>query len=146
GSRWIRSLPPEYREREEAEGPDRRSQLHPSSRRIGLTTPPASATNTASSIRGPSPVTLVRKEPPMSRTVALVAFCLLASTALVARGAGKGDLQAAVKKLADAPSYAWTSETKGGFGGGTAEGKAEKDGFTVVKMHVFENDIEVVKK
>lgn len=82
----------------------------------------------------------------MSRTVALVAFCLLASTALVARGAGKDDLQTAVKKLADAPSYAWTSETKGGFGGGTAEGKAEKDGFTVVKMHVFENDIEVVKK
>lgn len=83
----------------------------------------------------------------MSRIVALAAFCLLASTALVARGAGKDDVQAAVKKLADAPSYAWKSETKGGFGGGTAEGKAEKDGFTVVTVTFLNNNnVEVVKK
>jgi hypothetical protein len=71
---------------------------------------------------------------------------LVASAALPARAEAKGDVEAAAKKLADASSYAWTSKTEGGFGGGTAEGKAEKDGFTVVSMNFANNTLEVVKK
>jgi hypothetical protein len=82
----------------------------------------------------------------MLRTVFVAAVSLLASTALVARAAGKDDVQAAAKKLADASSYAWTTKTEGGFGGGTSEGKAEKDGFTVVSMTFQNNTIEAVKK
>ena len=82
----------------------------------------------------------------MSKTFSIAAACLIASTALVARGAAKEDLQAAAKKLADAPSYAWTTKTEGGFGGGTAEGSAEKDGFTVLKMMFQNNAVEAVKK
>jgi hypothetical protein len=87
----------------------------------------------------------------MSRTAKLRTACVASLVAVVAsastaRAAAKDDVQAAVKKLADAGSYAWTTRTEGGFGGGTAEGKAEKDGFTVVSMTVFNNDVQLVKK
>ena len=82
----------------------------------------------------------------MSKKLLLASVCLIASTALVARGAGKEDVQAAAKKLADAPSYAWTTKTEGGFFGGTSEGKAEKDGFVVVKITFQDNTAEAVKK
>jgi hypothetical protein len=80
------------------------------------------------------------------RTILACTVSLVAVTAIAAHAADKDDVASAVKKLADAPSYAWTSKTEGGFGGGTAEGTAEKDGFTVVSMNVFNNSIEVVKK
>lgn len=84
----------------------------------------------------------------MLKTPCVAALSLFLLTSLPARGAGKEDLQAAVKKLADAGSYAWTSktETSGGPGVGTAEGAAEKDGFTIVKLNVFDNDFTLVKK
>ena len=82
----------------------------------------------------------------LTRSAAICTFVLAASTALPARADAKGDVEAATKKLADAPSYAWTSKTEGGFGGGTAEGKAEKDGFTVVSLTLFNNDVQIVKK
>jgi hypothetical protein len=84
--------------------------------------------------------------PFMSRLVAVCTFLALSSAALPARADAKGDVEAAVKKLSDASSYAWTSKTEGGFGGGTAEGKAEKDGLTWVSMAFANNTIEVVKK
>jgi len=80
------------------------------------------------------------------RSAAVCTLLLVASTALPARADAKGDVEAAVKKLSDASSYAWTSKTEGGFGGGTAEGKAEKDGFTFVSMTLFNNEVQVVKK
>ena len=82
----------------------------------------------------------------MLRTMLTATVCFVASVALVARAEPKDDVQSAVKKLAEAKSYAWTSNTQGGFGGGTSEGKAEKDGFTVVSMTFFNNDLQVVKK
>ena len=82
----------------------------------------------------------------MFRSAAVCTMVLVASAALPARADAKGDVEAAVKKLSDASSYAWTSKTEGGFGGGTQEGKAEKDGFTVVSMTLFNNEIQVVKK
>ena len=82
----------------------------------------------------------------MPRCVAVCTVVLLSSAALPVRADAKGDLDAAVKKLSDAPNYAWTSKTEGGFGGGTAEGKAEKDGFIVVSMNLFNNEVQVVKK
>jgi hypothetical protein len=121
-----------------------------------LTTSACSATTPAWRRRAPpaAPHTHIRnshsKEAAVFRTAAISTFILLASTALPARADAKGDakadVEAAAKKLADAPSYAWTQKTEGGFGGGTAEGKAEKDGFTFVSMTLFNNDVEIVKK
>lgn len=68
----------------------------------------------------------------------------------------KEDLLAAVKKLAEAPSYAWTSTPQqnapaGGGGNrfpaaGPSEGKAEKDGFVWISSKVGENAVEGVVK
>ena len=82
----------------------------------------------------------------MFRSAAVCTLVLLTSTALPARADAKGDVESAAKKLADASGYAWTSTTEGGFGGGTSEGKAEKDGFTRVSMTFANNTVEVVKK
>jgi hypothetical protein len=80
------------------------------------------------------------------RTAAVCTFLVLASVSQPARADAKGDAEAAAKKLSDASSYAWTSKTEGGFGGGTFDGKAEKDGFAVVSMSFANNNIELVKK
>jgi hypothetical protein len=68
----------------------------------------------------------------------------------------KDDVKAAVKKLAEAPNYSWTSTLKnnaqnaggpgGRFGGGPIEGKAEKDGLIWVKMKLGEADYEAAFK
>ena len=81
----------------------------------------------------------------MFRT-ALVTGLFLAASAMVAQGAAREEVDAAAKKLADAKSYAWTAKTEGGFGGGTTEGKSEKDGFVVLTLNAFNNTIEAVKK
>ena len=56
----------------------------------------------------------------------------------------------AAKKLADTDNYTWkqTSENAGGggFGGGTSEGKIQKDGYTWFSMTMRDNTIEAVKK
>jgi hypothetical protein len=82
----------------------------------------------------------------------------LPSEALAKEGSrdAKEDLLAAVKKLAEAPSYAWTSTPQqsapaggGGnrfAGAGPTEGKAEKDGFVCLSAKVGENAVEGVVK
>jgi hypothetical protein len=57
------------------------------------------------------------------------------SAALSLRADPKSDLQAAAKKLSEAPNYTWTSKTEiqgGQFTPPTITGKAEKGGFAVL--------------
>lgn len=61
-------------------------------------------------------------------------FAVLAVSAVGARGDDKADLAAAVNKLADAPSYAWTTTTNSQFVRGPSDGKTEKGGYTSVTL------------
>ena len=99
----------------------------------------------------------------MKRAVGFGILALLAalpaSTSASPRDA-KEDLVAAVKKLAEAPSYAWTSTPqapaeapapeKGGRrgmgAGGPSEGKTEKDGLTWISSKMGETAVEGVVK
>jgi hypothetical protein len=68
------------------------------------------------------------------RTVMSTAL-LVALTALSAFADPKDDLQAAVKKVADSPSYSWSTTANTGFGGPqTTTGKTEKDGYSMVSL------------
>jgi hypothetical protein len=77
-------------------------------------------------------------------------MALLAGSLLAANAAPKDELTAAAKKLADKDNYAWKQTTEnaggGGFGGGTSEGKTEKDGYLWLSMTMRDNTIEAVKK
>jgi hypothetical protein len=77
-------------------------------------------------------------------------LALLAGSLLAANAAPKDDVTAAAKKLADKDNYAWkqTSENAGGGGrgGGTYEGKTEKDGYLWLSLTLRDNTIEAVKK
>jgi len=76
-------------------------------------------------------------------SIVAVASCLVAPFALVGV---KEDVQAAAKKLADAPNYSWTTTTEGGFGAGASEGKTQKDGLTLLNMKFGDNDVQIVIK
>jgi len=67
------------------------------------------------------------------------AAAVLALSATAAWADAKDDLQAAVKKLGDAPSYSFTSTTdnQGGPGGGATTGKAEKGGYATLSVPAF---------
>jgi hypothetical protein len=77
-------------------------------------------------------------------------MALLAGSLLAANAAPKDELTAAAKKLADKDNYAWKQTTEnaggGGFGGGTSEGKTEKDGYLWLSITMRDNTIEAVKK
>jgi hypothetical protein len=87
-----------------------------------------------------------------------MSMLLLAAALLAEAPDAKEDLLAAIKKLSDAPSYAWTSTPKnnapdagGGQGGRRAgpsagEGKTEKDGFTWLSSKMGETTLEAVAK
>jgi len=86
----------------------------------------------------------------MKRTILFSTLALLAGSLLAANAAPKDDLTAAAKKLADKDNYAWKQTTEnaagGGRGGGTSEGKTEKDGYLWLSMTMRDNTIEAVKK
>ena len=86
----------------------------------------------------------------MKRHFLFGTLVLLAGSLLAANAAPKDDVTAAAKKLADKDNYAWkqTSENAGGGGrgGGTYEGKTEKDGYLLLSITMRDNTIEVVKK
>jgi hypothetical protein len=77
-------------------------------------------------------------------------MALLAGSLLAANAAPKDDVTAAAKALAGKDNYAWKQTTEnaggGGFGGGTSEGKTEKDGYLWLSMTMRDNTIEAVKK
>jgi hypothetical protein len=86
----------------------------------------------------------------MNKHIMFSTLALLAVSLLAANAAPKDDVTAAAKKLADKDNYAWkqTSENAGGGGrgGGTYEGKTEKDGYLWLSITLRDNTIEVVKK
>src|SRR5688572_9004104 len=105
----------------------------------------------------------------MIRRILVSSIAVVASTSLVAFAAPKEDLTAAAKKLSDAKNYSWKQTTEmggdarscggrrtaggggGGGGGGNfrpgpVEGKAEKDGPTVLLMSFGDNTIEIVRQ
>jgi hypothetical protein len=86
----------------------------------------------------------------MKRHLLFGTMALLAGSLLAANAAPKDELTAAAKKLADKDNYAWKQTTEnaggGGFGGGTSEGKTEKDGYLWLSMTMRDNTIEAVKK
>jgi len=65
-----------------------------------------------------------------------VVAAVAVSCVLSVRAEPKDDISAAAKKLADAPNYAWKTTTEGGGnrGGGSTEGKTEKDGYTYLTI------------
>jgi hypothetical protein len=77
--------------------------------------------------------------------------CLLAITAALAfsaftYAAPADDLAAAVKKLAAAPNYSWTTTTEmanSQFPAMPADGVAEKDGFSIVTRNFNGNNLEI---
>jgi hypothetical protein len=86
----------------------------------------------------------------MKRNILFGTLALLAGSLVAANAAPKDDVTAAAKKLADKDNYAWKQKTEnaggGGFGGGTSEGKIEKDGYLWLSMSMRDNTIEAVKK
>ena len=86
----------------------------------------------------------------MKRHLLFGTLALLAGSLFAANAAPKDDLTAAAKKLADKDNYSWkqTSESAGGSGrgGGTYDGKTEKDGYLLLSLTLRDNTIEVVKK
>jgi hypothetical protein len=86
----------------------------------------------------------------MKRHLLFGTMALLAGSLLAANAAPQDELTAAAKKLADKDNYAWKQTTEnaggGGFGGGTSEGKTEKDGYLWLSMTMRDNTIEAVKK
>lgn len=80
----------------------------------------------------------------------LIGCVALAAGSSLAIGAPQDDLKAAAQKLSDASSYSWktTIEAAGGNnrGGGSSEGKTEKDGYTMVTMTRGDNKIEILRK
>src|SRR5258706_7873238 len=89
----------------------------------------------------------------MKRNVLTMTVAMIATGSLLA--APKDDVGSAVKKLADAPSYSWSTTTnagggggggRGGRGGGPAAGKAVKDGVSIITPTFGENTMETVVK
>ncbi|MSU34713.1 MAG: hypothetical protein EXS36_06300 [Pedosphaera sp.] len=78
----------------------------------------------------------------------LLAARFLAAVSLQA-GTPKEDVSAAVKKLADQPSYSWSTATEiegSQFKPGATTGKTEKGGFTVISQEVQDNTVMAVRK
>jgi hypothetical protein len=58
----------------------------------------------------------------------------------------KAELQAAVKKLAEAANYSWTTKVDGGFARGAGDGKTEKDGPTSLSIKLGDDSYDVIIK
>src|SRR5665213_489034 len=69
----------------------------------------------------------------MLRTIFCAALALTATCA-VAADSGQTQVQAAAAKLADAPSYAWSTTSHFGNNDRTTEGKTQKDGYTLLTL------------
>jgi len=81
----------------------------------------------------------------MIRTL-LAIITTLAIAAPALRADPKDDIQAAVQKLAESPSYSWSSDVVGGMGRGTQDGKTEKDGYTTVTLQLRDTSFDIVIK
>src|SRR5688572_28365985 len=75
----------------------------------------------------------------------VISALAIAPPALVAIGAPKDDVEAAVKKLSESESYSWRTATEGGFSS-TQDGKTQKDGLTSLNTTMGDNSWEVLIK
>ncbi len=82
----------------------------------------------------------------MSRCLLSAALVLLLIPALARAADPKGELQSAVKKLAEAPNYRWTTKVEGGFSRGGGDGKTEKDGATLLEIKLGDDAYQVIIK
>ena len=62
----------------------------------------------------------------------LLSAAMVGAFAGLAKAAPQDDINAALQKLADSPSYSWKTTTEGGFGAGETDGKTQKDGPTTL--------------
>lgn len=56
----------------------------------------------------------------------------------------KEELVAAVKKLAEAPNYSWSTKVEGGFSAGAGEGRTQKDGTSRLRVALGDDTYDVV--
>jgi hypothetical protein len=88
-------------------------------------------------------------QPPLKHLVVLTALGLFALGASAADDAAAA-VQAASRKLAEKPSYAWTSTPKGEgqqrFRLGPTEGRLERDGWTHTKSTMGDSEVEVLRQ
>lgn len=100
---------------------------------------------------------MVGKDTTMSKALCVAVLGLATLPAFGESRDAKEELLAAVKKLSDAPSYAWTTTPQAPaeapaegnrrrMGGGPSEGRAEKDGLTWISAKMGENAVEGVVK
>ncbi len=82
----------------------------------------------------------------MSRCFIVSLLAVLLIPGFAAAAEPKEELQAAVKKLADAPNYSWTTKVEGGFSRGGGDGKTEKDGPTSLEIKLGDDSYQVVFK
>jgi hypothetical protein len=82
----------------------------------------------------------------MLRQVLLCVVSVFAFSAVSVQADPKDDIKAAVQKLADSPSYSWTTNVTGGFGRGPQEGKTEKDGYTSLTITMRDNKFDIILK
>jgi hypothetical protein len=71
---------------------------------------------------------------------------VLALSAVSVHADPKGDIQAAVQKLADTGNYSWTTTTVGGFNRGPVDGKTQKDGLTEISGSMRDNKYQMLIK
>ena len=78
------------------------------------------------------------------------AACFVATALVAADSSPKDDITAAAKKLGDAANYSWRTTVAvpedAPFKPGPTEGKAEKDGITMITMSFGDNEIKAVIK
>ena len=82
----------------------------------------------------------------MYKRAALSAAVVLSLCSAAALADDKSDAAAAVKRLGDSASYAWTTTVEGGFGRGPTEGKTEKAGYTTYNVTMMEDNYQVMMK
>jgi hypothetical protein len=86
----------------------------------------------------------------MKTAILTATLAALASSLIAADLNLKDDITAAAKKLGVNTNYSWKTTVAvpedSPFKPGPFEGKAEKDGFTLVKMSFFDNPVQVVLK
>jgi hypothetical protein len=80
----------------------------------------------------------------MSRCVIPAVLAALLIPAISVAAEPKDELQAAVKKLAEAPNYRWTTKFDGGFARGPGDGRTEKNGASAFSLKFGDDSYSVI--
>lgn len=82
----------------------------------------------------------------MFRNLIVGAVAVLVGSVGTAVAGPKEDVQAAAKKLNEAPSYSWTQTAESAFGTNTSQGKTQKDGLMWMSFSFGDNTTDVIKQ